>query len=235
MGERDIETAESFAEDVAHIRRLLVDLKVERGDIRRLSAILRRYLVEGTLGKIARPRIGKFKLRAPNNDPIYSAITADNTDVFISGGAHLFGFAFRAMCSAHPSVVFKNFDPDKDIELKLDRFLTQKVIFWRGVWISRNDVIKYIANVAEGVHSGSIRSETEHHLSAVRNKWVVGRRDDGSTGLAYRPDDVLWNQGKLAFSANAIDCVLVELFAAARFFVDSPSIIELQKAIEEGG
>jgi hypothetical protein len=65
------DAAIAFVEDMEHIRTLIAQEDISRADLRRLSATLRRLLVEGDISNIAAPRIGKIKLKAPNNNPVY--------------------------------------------------------------------------------------------------------------------------------------------------------------------
>jgi len=65
------EPAIALAEDVAHLRQFAGKMDPTASELRRLSSILRRLLVERDLGAVAAPRIGKILLNAPDNKPFY--------------------------------------------------------------------------------------------------------------------------------------------------------------------
>ncbi|RWK17051.1 MAG: hypothetical protein EOR43_28830 [Mesorhizobium sp.] len=222
--------AEAMVEDLQHIRVLVGKVDQTRDELRRMSAILRRLLVDGDLSAIAAPRVGKITIQSPDNTPFYKAISPQNTQFFLSGGAHIFGLAIRGMLAAIPSLGIMNYDPERMIPLRIDNFLSQRVVFWKGDWISRGEIIKYVANVAAGVHSGAPQTLKEKLLADVRHQFVIGLRGEG-IGIAIRPADQEYDEDKLGMTAAAIDVTLIELFAAARFLVESREIIELEELI----
>jgi hypothetical protein len=123
------------------------------------------------------------------------------------------------------------YDSDKIILLKISNFLSQRVIFWNGEWISRRDVVKYVANVAHGVHSGSAKTPVEQALADFRHHIMIGLRGGENVGIAILPPNQQFDEAKLRFSASGIDGTLIELFAAARYLVESASVVELEKTI----
>lgn len=57
--EATMETAAALLEDIGYLREIVDKPDISRADIRRISAMLRRVLVEGDLLNIAGPRLGK--------------------------------------------------------------------------------------------------------------------------------------------------------------------------------
>ena len=57
-------TAQALVDDLAHIRFLENTKELTAGDVRRLSASLRRILVEQDLKNVATPRVGRIHLRS---------------------------------------------------------------------------------------------------------------------------------------------------------------------------
>jgi hypothetical protein len=51
-------------------------------------------------------------------------------------------------------VCHRRSDPIAFIDGTMDEFMAQPVIFSECVWVARREVIKYIANVKDGAHSG---------------------------------------------------------------------------------
>jgi hypothetical protein len=67
------EAAAAFLEDLPHIRDIVAKNDPTRAEVRRLSAVLRRLLVERDIAKIADPRLGRVLLRAPDLSSAYRA------------------------------------------------------------------------------------------------------------------------------------------------------------------
>jgi len=65
------EAARALVEDLNYIRDVSKRVKSSRGELRRLSAVIRRILVDDDLGKIAAPRLGKLTIDAPDNKAFY--------------------------------------------------------------------------------------------------------------------------------------------------------------------
>jgi hypothetical protein len=97
------ETAAAFIEDLGHIRELIKS-DPARGDVRRLSGILRRFLVDndGDIRRIAPPRLDRrIQFSAPDNNDFYAADRKVPFQFFASGAGisfQLFGAALRGLC-----------------------------------------------------------------------------------------------------------------------------------------
>jgi hypothetical protein len=89
--------AAAFLEDMEYIRDVIARIETSRGELRRLSGVLRRFLVEGDISKIAAPRLGRVKLLAPDNKPFYDAERHLWFPFFASGGATVFGLKMGAI------------------------------------------------------------------------------------------------------------------------------------------
>src|SRR5262245_51625727 len=63
------ERAIAFVEDIQHMRATLAQGPFDRGSLRRISAILRRLLVNREIQEVAAPRLGRFIVDAPNEKP----------------------------------------------------------------------------------------------------------------------------------------------------------------------
>ncbi|MBN8913746.1 MAG: hypothetical protein J0H65_17155 [Rhizobiales bacterium] len=242
----------SFVEDMEYLRELVAKVTTNRGELRRLSAVLRRLLVEGDIGTIAAPRIGRIKLRAPDNKEIYKLPAQLKVLFFYGGGASVFGFSLSSQLmlnagqatnpEAQGAVVrdaLSDYDPAGSIELRLDNFLSQRVLCWRGMWATRRAIIKHIANVASGVHSGALATEDDAiidkmrasaHYTVVDGKLAVHILPEfgpDSAQLTYTPTAEL----PQSFSASSLDPVLVELLVTAKLLAESPDVIDLERAV----
>ncbi|RUU12483.1 hypothetical protein EOD23_07340 [Mesorhizobium sp. USDA-HM6] len=222
--------AEAMIEDLQHIRGLIAKVDQSRDELRRMSAILRRLLVDGDLSAIAAPRVGKVTIASPDNTVFYKAISPENTHFFLSGGAHIFGLAIRGAAATVPSIGVINYDPERTVPLRIDNFLSQRVLFWKGDWVNRGEIIKYVANLAAGVHSGTPQTPKEKLIADARHQLVIGLRD-GSIGMAIRPADQAYDESKMEMTGGAVDLTLIELFAAARYLVESADVVGLEDSI----
>jgi hypothetical protein len=237
--------AAAFVEDMPHVREVLNRVDPDRGEIRRMSNILRRLLVDkgGDLRDIAAPRIGRFSLLSPDNSPVLKASRRIQLPFYESAGVSAYGVFFRAAMvnQGTKPLSLENFDPEKAISLPMDNFLSQQVICLKGQWASRRDVIKYIANIASGVHSGSPKEPVHHLLNRVRraarySAVAVPAEMGAPPGTLMSSQS--FNMGALGdgelpftYSAKDIDPVLVELLAAAYFLAESPDIAKLENHI----
>jgi hypothetical protein len=218
-------------EDLAHIRELTNKEAQARGELRRMSAILRRWLLEDALTGTAAPRVGKVTILAPQNNAFYRIITPENTDLFVSAGVTLFGVSIRVVMSAAQDVVVKGFDPDETVALRVDNFRKQRVVFWKGQWFTRDQVVKYVANVAQGVHAGTARDPDELLLAEARRAVAVGQNDKAAAGVTLSATPPPYDESKFQFTSAAIDLTLMELFATATCIVRSPDIAALEEYI----
>jgi hypothetical protein len=157
------EAASNFVEDMGYIRETLGKAdKITPGELRRLSAVLRRLLIDNDLRSIAPPRIGRLSLLVPDNDPIYRAARKQTVSLFQSGGLHIFNNEIRALATNQTGSLRLDptFDRTKTIPLPLDGFLNQKILAHNNEWATRGQVIKYIANSGSGVHSKSTKASS---------------------------------------------------------------------------
>lgn len=236
--------AASFVEDLGHIRDVLSKPNLERGEVRRMSAILRRFVVDGDLPMIAAPRLGggRLKFMVPDNNAFYRAQERArvNYSFFVSGGVGLFGLECRAALAVPGE--FKDFpidpltiDSDARVELNIDSFLSQRIICVEGRWISRKLAIKHIANYASGVHSRTPDNPEEELAARARCYLSFGINDKAVANISVNVQALGGDVIEPDFDPNHIDCVLYEVFCSASFVVNSPSVIALEAEIQANG
>jgi hypothetical protein len=232
--------AMALVEDLPHIREVVNRPDPDKGELRRLSNELRRLLIDngGDLRDVAAPRIGRFKLLSFDNNPVFKAERKEPFAFYQSGGAAVYGVHMRAATLVKgPKVrALENFDPDRTLPLDLDNFLSQKVLCLNGKWASRRECIKYIANIASGVHSGQPK-DTEHLLlNRIRHvaAYEIGNHGANVVGakLRFNTDAFSDSEMEFAYSANSVDPVLIELLASARLLTMSPDIEKLESSIK---
>ena len=190
--------------------------------------------MEDDLLSIAAPRIGKILLISQDNTPIYRA---ESTEPFPFGctlGATLFGAYFSAMIIEKNRFgrSIPNFNPDAKVLLRLESFLTQKVLCVWGQWISRRAVLKYMANIASGVHSGSPQTGEELAIARARcAAWV--KMEDNIPAVTFNGVGLEDGSPEPKYGPDLLDPVLLEVFATAHFLVSSPLVSELEEIIRK--
>jgi hypothetical protein len=249
------EAAAALLEDLEHFRTVAGRRDTSRGELRRLSADVRRLLVERELAIIAAPRIGKLTLQAPDYNPMYAKIKDANYIQFAGGGGpHVFGShigpAFLARFplpagvkpeQAIQNLQLQNYDPLKRVEMRMDNFLTQRVLCFENSWVTRAAAIKYIAHVASGVHSGTAETAEDKVIAKLRENCFYAPVAEGvQFHMKGVFDDPKWDltagPGEHAFPIKAdmvVDPVLVEMLNAAQLVAESPDIIQLEKLIRD--
>lgn len=238
--ERIYETRESaiaLYEDFHLLREISYRVETRPVDLRNASAILRRWLVEDDLGRIASARVGRLHLLAIDNTSIYRAERRGGIVVFVSGGARIHGIYLAAgmVNEGARAKDIPDYHPDKLSSFKLDTFVKQRVIYTQGEWFTRQQVIKFVANADNGVHGHGPRTDWERKLSGFRHEVAVSIIVDLA---GQQTPTVTWQLGSPARAANPaeydpnrVNGVLLELLATMHFLVQSPELIALINVI----
>jgi hypothetical protein len=95
--EATAQTAEALIEDIVHIRDVLRRRESSKGELRRLSAVMRRLLVDGDLSSVAAPRFRRLTISSPDLATFYDVEKAAHILFFESGGAPVFGTSFHSI------------------------------------------------------------------------------------------------------------------------------------------
>ena len=232
------ESAAALLEDIDHIRTVLAEKNTSRAQVRYLSTTLRRLLVDSELSDIAAPRIGRLFLLVPDNKPFYKLEKTAPYDFFVSGGAPLFGPMLRPIFGrpgtptsiAQESKLLETSFAEATASVRIDGFLSQKVLCLRGEWATRRQVIKFMANLASGAHSGTPSSPEEKLIAKIRN--AISVTSDGKTVTATIKNAPDYNySSKFAYSPKSIDMALHELLSAAHYLNESPQLKELEASV----
>lgn len=238
------EAAAAFVGDLQHIREVLGRAEPSQDELRRLSVTLRRILVERDLTNVAAPRIGRIMLKAPDNKPIIKSNKKLPIAYFGSGGVEVFGILVQCVMverGAGPRPL-PEFHPSHTIELRLDGFLSQPVLCLEGQLVSRARAIEYVANITSGAHSGSLKSAPANKRDAYeilsRVRQVATYSLEGGVTTVTFNEDALKNAltdetVQFRYTPDAIDCVLLELLAAAHYLAVSDDTAKLEQVILE--
>jgi hypothetical protein len=230
------ETALAMIDDLQHMRQIIGNPNPSPGDIRRMSNELRRLLIDngGDLRKVAPPRIGRLELVAPDIQPLIKSGDKKPWTFLSAGIADIFGISIDAL-SVEPGTSARSVPdhhPDKIVMLRLAGFLSQRVVCFQGSWVTRGDVIKYIANVGHGVHSGDPKEPNHDLLKRIRYAATV-KIDDGHPSISFNPNSVAVDDKPITVDRSAMDFILLQLMSAARYLTTSPDVIRLEKIVQE--
>lgn len=231
-------SAIAIYEDFVVLQDICNKVETRPVDLRLASNIVRRWLVENQLARVASPRVGRLQLMAIDNNPVYRAEREGGIVAFVSGGAIVHGayIAAGAMNEGSRPVRFVDYHPDKLISLTLDTFLKQRVIYSSREWTTRLQVIKFVAHADHGVHGYGARKDWEKRLSEFRQ--------EVSVTLVEGPDgnpmpSVEWSVGSPMsdisvgdYDPSRVNGVLLELISTITFMVNSPDVVGLIAVIK---
>lgn len=224
--------AAALVSDLSYLRRLLTADQADAGEVRRMSAILRRYVVEAALTRIANPRIGKLVISSPDFKPIYVASRQHPPHIFVGASTAIFGMDVMALAIHHRQTSgFTSFDPEARVDLNIESFGKQNVLLFNKEWISRTNVIEYIANVDSGVHAGQPTSPEDHVIKAARHAIRFSVDPQGLPKIEFTL--ALTQEPPAAFGHGAIDAALLLLLSTASPIVNSPSVLSLERTIKQ--
>lgn len=225
--------ARHLIEDLAYLREMVGRDQLGAPELRRASAVLRRLLVEGDLVAVAGPRVGKLMISSPDLGPLHRANDRERIPFAAAAGASLFGVEMAGLL-AHPGSKPRDlpgYRPDARVKLTMENFLKQRVICLHGEWVTRHQIIKFVANVGSGVHSGAPAEPEERLIHRMRSA-LKAEMVDGMPSISFNLDALSDEPAPFRYSRTAIDVVLIELLTTARLIVDSPEVAGLEAIVE---
>lgn len=230
--------AAAFVEDMTHFRDLLGQRDPARGNLRRLSGPLRRLLIDGDIQKVSSPRMQKkLMICAPDNKIYYDLSTIYPCLFFASGGVYTLGLFMRglAIFGRGPSREDLNIGDFTTQNIPLWSFIQQRVFCFHKIWSSRAHVIKYVANIASGVHSGIPGDDNFKDLNDISHLFTYSyrmRNGKRIPAINYVVEDVIQRNATHNYSEDAVNPVLIELLATCHYLSVSDDIIKLESIIQ---
>lgn len=225
------DAAAALVEDMHLIRDLLARVPPgpSRAEMRRLSASLRRLVVEEDLQKVATPRLGRVHLSVPD----LKALVPYGFTLFLTVGPPGVVMAARPNGEGLPDKELRALTNERVI-VNTHGFNTQPTICFNGHWIRRLDVIKFVANALSGVHSGKTQQTQEYELLSVVRA-VLTRKIESDNSTTVTINHSLFSRASVqtSYTPDLLDPTLLDLLATAKYISDSPDVIELEKVIRE--
>lgn len=211
------EWRELFEGDLDTIFRLIVRQKepLDVGSIRSVTPILRRWLVEGLLGKLCHGLECKALLPALDNEPVIKALpNAPEISCFVTGGIRFDGNPISGIYVSDKPYAGKPPIPIDQMNfelMKLGSFTKQKRVYFDGTYFSCEEILKFVANKLGGVHYDGEHNHRQKLMAAVTDAITFGgppekveRGTVGRTHLVVEPD-----------STEPLNALHVEIVATA--------------------
>lgn len=247
------------AEDLDYLASLDQRDDITNLDLRHASTTLRRLLVHDDLQKVANARGIRLIVNMPDVKAVERATERDENALYYQvAGTRAFGVEYTLMCLDRGQARSLQFDPDGIYAGRLDTFKKQRVFFARAwdkkpvpgqentfivapfpTFISREMVIKYVANKAGGDHYDAARERDEEWVLDLIRRAVSVSSENGMPTFSI--DQAAFHDPqhrekkpvpRLAVGdAKHLDPVFLELYSACRFLVSSRSVMELRATI----
>jgi len=197
--------------------------------VRHSVHILRRLLIHSDLQKSANSRNFRIVIDAPDVKPFIKATRYGLIEFYQCGGANVLGFDIAGtVVHLKPSNrlerIMREHDPDNRVQLSLKSFLRQKVFSFQGEFISRADIINYVANKAGNAHFD--RKGRDETIERIRSSVILKMGDDGIPSFGFNMASLAKKPLNFALDPKAIDPIFIETAATAKFLVESQSVKE---------
>lgn len=216
-------------EDLAHLAKLWDTSDTKNADIRNSVHILRRLLIYGDLQKSANSRKFELVIDAPDLKPYIKASRYGLVEFYQAGGANVLGvYVSGSMVSKGQSHrlgrIMKEHHPDKVVQLNIQSFLRQQCFSFKGEFVTREDVIKYVANKAGNAHFD--RKGRDVVIDRIRGACQICLTEDGMPSLGFNIDAIENDNFSFNPSPKNIDPIFIEVAATAKYLTESKRIQE---------
>lgn len=176
-------------EDLRWLRETLADgWETSDADARRMSAVLRRLLIEGEVGRSWRALgfASEPTVRAANLRRLVAGYPYQAVEIAIAGASHLkvcrgVGSMIEASHTLTMSKELVLRRGQADVDLRLTAWLDSPGILTRGTFVDRRVVVKYVANLLGGVHFGGDKKSKDRPWFRVLDNLPEGRTVFGRT------------------------------------------------------
>jgi len=204
------------------------------GDIRLASAILRKWLNENKLSRLCKLIGVKPTFNIIDNEKIVRQINSNNSIIFfITGGIKFNGKTIAFPYESNSCDLTKGLKLAEPVQkiVSLNDFLSQKRIFYKNVFFTNQEIIKFTANKLGGVHcdfsidnKNSTLWEFSEYVSFGGPKNLAERGKIGEIHLEVEPNAIE------ALSALHIEIISSSASLINVLFDDSPVMkLEVKK------
>lgn len=231
------DAAAALLDDLNYMQGALANRRPTGGDVRRLSGVIRRLLLDGHLQAVAAPRIGRMKLQVPDFE---HRVTDTTFDFITLGPAPMFGYTDH-----HGLLEFYRIDemgvvkdnnavfqtaadvapPMRDVTIQ--GLLSDRVIRVQDATISRADLLKFVCYHDFGVHYTGREEAVFGLIRRVRNILTFFSHPTGVLGIKIGDH---MNPKKPA--RMLVDLAHIHTFSTGYYLAKSADVLTLKSLIE---
>lgn len=171
---------ELLESDLETLFKLIVTYRkpVSEGDIRAASAILRRWLCEGMIGKLANKLGVTPTFPVLDNNTIFDALKcAPDVNYYLTGGIRMNGFPVSSVYDSStksPADAGVKAGPLPTVMMTSGRMCRQPRLFHAGEQFTCEQIIRFTANKLGGVHLDFERDPREAQLDRAARHMTFG-------------------------------------------------------------
>ncbi len=231
----DLERDQILIGDLRNFERLFDIVNPSQDEVRLHAAAVRRLLLDQVLPAVAGSRNMPLRFQVPDAKPWERAARNRHLISFSLAGVKAFGIEVSGACLSSGGPVRIDFDPSKPVSLSIDSFLKQTVAFIGGEFITRRELIGYVANKAGGVHydpssDKRIPENKYRALGLLRKSLRIGIQD-GVPTISFSPPIQEDQSEQFRYEPQYVDAVYLEFLACIGFILNSPEVQEIRKQI----
>jgi hypothetical protein len=192
---------------------------VSEGDIRIASVILRKWFIDGLLGRLCNATRTEATIPALDNSASLAVLpNHPAVNYFLTAGIRFNGVPVRGLYNSAEPPTGKSpipVDQMRDREMKVSEFLGQKRLYFEGGFFSCADIIKFTANKLGGAHFDTRREPHHERLERASQYMKYG-------GPHPSPE---WDPGSQIYmvlepdSDEVLSALHIEIIAAATSFI----------------
>ena len=227
-----LEKATNLIQDLEEIRTFLDSGIPNRSRLRAFSGTLRRMFTQQLeLQRVAEVRIPDFKILAPDFSAFHG-IDGNQVKGFAGGSGNAYGISVTASMIG----IGQQFNPGSNFKpgvlnlVSIKDFLKHKVVFWRGTWFTRVEIISFVANNLGVSHSGELSNNKDRKLKDFTQHAHIEIVDD-QVQIHFQPPSDELKTGPLVLRSNQIDLLLFEISCYGAYLIQSPDYIKLAELV----
>ncbi|MCU6499564.1 hypothetical protein LPN04_17355 [Rugamonas sp. A1-17] len=230
---RDPDRDQILLGDLNNLTKFKDSINPTQDEVRLHASTVRRLLLDGLLPSAAGSRRIPLFFNVPDVQPIVRAARNGYIACFNLGGIEVFGVGVTgSMISRNERPGDIEFDTSKFISLKLDSFLRQPVAFINEIFVTRLEVINYVANKAGGVHydpkpSSALPQEKIMAIGQLRHSLRLGLKN-GIPVFGFRLDGLIDESTNFRYEPEFLDIIFLEFLATIHFIIESEEVKKLQ-------
>lgn len=202
------------------------------GDLMRAAAPLRLLFIDDHLQQSAISHGFDLRLNKPPTDFLEDAVPLGNVGFAMGGECMAWGKRVHGFEWDEGAVTYRN-KPKSDEPIKIKDFLRQTVLIVRGTKITREQVIRYVANKSGIMHYDRTRGKhNDLALDRARSLFWFTLDNKGEAGQHFDQRNMHRVVEQFAARPLRVDCVLIQNLVAAQLMVASADLQRFRQALD---